>query len=185
MSRSDELAEAVENDDKTIDMLEISIEQKCLELIARRQPMASDLRFITSVMKINNDLERIGDMAGSIAHKAKILNRLPVIRTVADVPVMAAAIHDMLKKSAQALTGRDSGLARQICCMDKDIDAIYVRLFRETLACMSAGQESVRAGIEVVMIAKHLERMADHVTNIAEDIVYMVEAKTIKHKFEN
>jgi phosphate transport system protein len=184
VNRVDELAEAVEEDDEQVDMLEITIERQCLELLARRQPIAIDLRFITSVMKINSDLERVGDLAGNIAHKARILNKLPVLKPLIDIPKMAESIRGMLRDAVTALVDKNSGLARKICDRDAEIDGLYVQIFREVLTHMMEDSGNIKTGIELILIAKHLERMADHITNVAEDIVYMVDAKTIKHQFE-
>jgi len=184
VNRVDELAEAVEEDDEQIDMLEITIDKQCLELLARRQPIAIDLRFITSVMKINSDLERIGDLAGNIAHKARILNKLPKLKPLIDIPKMADIIREMLKGVMTALVDMNSELARKICDRDSEIDGLYVQVFREVLTHMMADTKNIKTGIELILVAKHLERMADHITNVAEDIVYMVDAKTIKHQYE-
>ena len=184
VARVDELAEAVEEDDEQIDMLEIEIERQCHELLVRRQPIAIDLRFITSVMKINNDLERIGDLAGNIAHKARILNKMPKLKPFIDIPKMADKIRGMLRETVTALVERNSELARKTCEADTEVDGLYVQVFREVLTYMMEDTSNIKTGIEIILIAKHLERMADHVTNIAEDIVYMVDAKTIKHNFE-
>ena len=184
VDRSDELAEAVEDDDEQIDMLEIEVEKQCLELLARRQPIAIDLRFITSVMKINSDLERIGDLAANIAHKSRILIKYPQLKPLIDIPKMAEIVRSMLKDSISALISNDSALARKICSRDTDVDGFYVQIFREVLTYMMESSNNIKTGIELILIAKHIERMADHVTNIDEDIVYMVDAKTIKHHFE-
>lgn len=184
VNRLDELAEAVEEDDERIDMMEITIDRQCLELLARRQPIAIDLRFITSAMRINSDLERIGDLAGNIAHKARILNKLPVLKPLIDIPTMAHRIREMLKDAINALVDMNSEQARKVCDRDDEIDGLYVQVFREVLTYMMEDTNNIKTGIELILVAKHLERMADHVTNIAEDIVYMVDAKTIKHQFE-
>lgn len=184
VERSDELAEAVEDDDEMIDMLEIEIEKQCLELLARRQPIANDLRFVTSVMKINSDLERIGDLAVNIAHKTRILIKYPQLKPLIDIPKMAEIVRTMLKDSIGALVSNNTDLARKILTRDTDVDGLYVQIFREVLTYMMENSNNIKTGIELILIAKHIERMADHVTNIDEDIVYMVDAKTIKHHFE-
>jgi len=184
VERSDELALAVEEDDEQMDMLEIEIEKQCLELLARRQPIANDLRFVTSVMKINSDLERMGDLAANIAHKTRILIKYPLLKPLIDIPKMAETVRSMLKDSISALIENNSDLARKIVERDTKVDGLYVQVFREVLTYMMQDSNNIKSGIELIMIAKHLERMADHITNIDEDIVYMVDAKTIKHDFE-
>ncbi|MGD0566091.1 MAG: phosphate signaling complex protein PhoU [Candidatus Goldiibacteriota bacterium] len=184
VERKEDLAAEVENQDSAIDMLEIEIDMLCLDLLARRQPIAIDLRFIASVMKINSDLERIGDLAANIAHKTQILVKYPVLKPLIDIPKMGELVRGMLKDSITALVDKNSELARNITARDTMVDDLYVQVFREVLTHMMEDNENIKTGIELILIAKHLERMADHVTNVAEDIVYMVEGKTIKHKFE-
>jgi phosphate transport system protein len=184
VERKEELAAEVEKEDSAIDMLEIEVDMLCLDLLARRQPIAIDLRFIASVMKINSDLERIGDLAANIAHKTLILINYPQLKPLIDIPKMGDLVRSMLKDSITALVDKNSELARTITPRDKDVDDLYVQVFREVLTHMMEDNENIKNGIELILISKHLERMADHVTNIAEDIVYMVEGKTIKHNFE-
>jgi phosphate transport system protein len=184
IERNAEMAQSVEDDDNAIDMLEIEIDMLCLDLLARRQPIAIDLRFITSVMKINGDLERIGDLAANIGHKTKILIKYPQLKPLIDVPKMAELVRSMLKDAITALVGKNSEIARAITSRDSEVDNLYVQVFREILTYMMEDSENIKTGIEIILIAKHVERMADHITNVAEDIVYMVEGKTIKHKFE-
>ncbi|HDQ26664.1 MAG TPA: phosphate signaling complex protein PhoU [bacterium] len=182
--RDEALAEEVEKADEVVDLLEIEIDKQCLDLMARRQPLAIDLRFITSVMKINNDLERIGDLATTIAHKSRILLKYPPLKPLIDIPRMADMVREMIKESVNALVERDSVKAMKIIEMDNEVDSLYVQVFREILTYMMENNENIKSGIELILIAKYIERMADHVTNIAEDIVYMIEGKTIKHGFE-
>jgi phosphate transport system protein len=184
VERKEELALEVENQDSAIDMLEIEIDMLCLDLLARRQPIAIDLRFIASVMKINSDLERIGDLAANIGHKTQILLKYPLLKPLIDIPKMGDLIRGMLKDSITALVEKNSELARNITTRDTLVDDLYVQVFREVLTHMMEDNENIKTGIELILVAKHLERMADHITNVAEDIVYMVEGKTIKHKFE-
>ena len=184
LERKEDLAIEVENEDNAIDMVEIEGDMLCLDLLARRQPIAIDLRFITSVMKINSDLERIGDLAANIGHKVQILLKYPQLKPLIDIPRMAELVRAMLKDSITALVDKNTELARNITARDHEVDELYVQVFREVLTHMMDDNENIKNGIELILIAKHLERMADHVTNIAEDIVYMVEGKTIKHQFE-
>jgi phosphate transport system protein len=184
VDRDEELAGVVENDDDYIDALELEIDRFCLELLARRQPIATDLRFITSVMKINNDLERIGDHAANIAHKARILAQYPKLKPLVYIPKMGEIAKDMLKDAINALVNKDSELARKMVLKDEDVDKLYVQIYRDAIDSMMEDREKIKSGTELIMIAKHFERMADYITNLAEDIVYMVEGKTIKHGFE-
>ncbi len=182
--RDAELAEKIIEKDEEIDMLEIEIDRQCLELIAKRQPIAVDLRFLTSVMKINNDLERVGDLAIHVARRSISLAKFRPIKPLIDIPDMTEKAMKMLKDAMAALVERDSEKAREICERDADIDRIYVQNFREVLTYMMEDKENIKAGIHLILSAKQIERMADHITNIAEDIVYLVEGKTIKHHME-
>ncbi len=184
VNRDSALAEKVIDDDETIDMLEIAIDRQCLELLAKRQPIAIDLRMITSLMKINSDLERIADLAINIAYSAVSINKQPALKPLIDIPKMAEITRIMLKDSMLSFVEQDSGRAREICTRDMEVDRIYVQLFREIITYMMEDTKAIKRGIQLIFVAKHIERMADHVTNIAEDVVYMVEGKTIKHSFE-
>ena len=182
--RDANLAAEIIEKDEAIDMLELEIDRQCLELIAKRQPIAVDLRIVTSIMKINSDLERIGDLAIHIAHRAKSLSKLKPLKPLIDIPKMAENARAMLKQAMKALVEKDSDAARKVCDKDKDVDELYVQNFREVLTYMLEDKENIKAGIHLILSSKQIERMADHVTNIAEDVVYMVEGKTIKHNME-
>jgi len=182
--RDEESAARVIEKDEAIDMLEIEVDRQCLELIAKRQPIAVDLRFITSIMKINSDLERIGDLAIHIAHRTKSISKLKPLKPLIDIPKMAEKTRGMLKDAMNALVDKNAELARAICERDSEIDGLYVQNFREILTYMMEDRENIKAGIHLILCSKQIERMADHVTNIAEDIVYLVEGKTIKHHME-
>ncbi|MFP4465847.1 MAG: phosphate signaling complex protein PhoU [Candidatus Goldiibacteriota bacterium] len=184
VDRNGELAEEVLGSDDAIDLLEIVIDKQCLELLAKRQPVAVDLRFITSVQKINSDLERIGDLCINVASASKYLAKHPQLKPLIDIPQMADITRSMLKDTMLALVDRDSKLARKIVEQDEEVDRLYVQNFREILSYMLEDNNNIKRGLRLILTAKHIERMADHVQNIAEDIVYMVEATTIKHHYE-
>ncbi len=184
IQKDEKLADEVEKADEEIDNYENEIDKYCLELLARYQPAAIDLRFITSIMKINNDIERIGDLATTIAHKAKII----IKQTPVEVPKKILEIHkniqNMLKDVIAALLDIDSEKAMEICKRDKSIDEMYVETFREIIDIIVKGDLSVKAGIELILTIKYMERIADHITNIAEDIYYLGRGESIKHKKE-
>ncbi|MBN2754384.1 MAG: phosphate signaling complex protein PhoU [Candidatus Goldbacteria bacterium] len=185
VERDSELAEKVIENDQEIDLLEIMIDRQCLELLAKRQPMAVDLRFITSIQKINNDLERIGDLAINVAYASKYLSKHPPLKPMIIIPAMAEETRQMLKDAMLSFVDENSALAREICKKDSQIDELYVQNFREILTYMMEDTNNIKRGIRLILVSKHIERMADHITNIAEDIVYMIDGKTIKHHFED
>jgi phosphate transport system protein len=185
VDRDSDLAEKVIENDQEIDLLEIMIDRQCLELLAKRQPMAVDLRIITSIQKINNDLERIGDLAINVAYASKYLSKHPPLKPMIIIPAMAEETRQMLKDAMLSFVDENSSLAREICKKDSQIDELYVQNFREVLTYMMEDTNNIKRGIRLILVSKHIERMADHITNIDEDIVYMIDGKTIKHHFED
>ena len=181
MERNAELAYKVIKSDDAINMLEIEIDDLCLKLLALYQPTAGDLRFITSSMKITSDLERIGDLAVNIGQRTLDLLKVPPLKLRIDIPKMAVAAQGMLKDSLNAFVNKDSKLAYEVCKRDDEVDDLNHEIFMELLACQPEDQPSVERAIDLVLVAKNLERVADHSTNICEDIIYMVDGKVIKH----
>jgi len=184
IEKDEKLAEDVEKTDEEIDRYENEIDKFCLELLARYQPAAIDLRLITSIMKINNDVERIGDLATTIAHKAKIIMRQQPISIPQNIMKIYQDIKEMLKDVVNALVDINESKAKEICKRDKIIDEMYVETFRQIIDLIINGNLSVKAGIELILTIKYLERIADHITNIAEDVVYLASGESIKHKKE-
>lgn len=180
--KNEKLADDIEMKDEEVDNYENEIDKFCLELLVRYQPAAIDLRYITSIMKINNDVERIGDLATTIAHKAKIISKEAVV----DVPENINEIYKIIKKMiinvTAALDEINAEKAKEICKIDKLIDEMYVETFRQIIDLIVKSKLSVKAGIELILSIKYLERIADHITNMAEDIVYMAKGESIKHK---
>ncbi len=181
IDRNSELAYKVIKSDDVINMLEIEIDDLCLKLLALYQPTAGDLRFITSTLKINNDLERIGDLAVNIGQRTLDLIKVPPLKLRIDIPKMAEAAQGMLRDSLNAFVTKDSKLAYEVCKRDDEVDDLDHEIFMELLACKVEDQSSVERIIDLVLVAKNLERVADHSTNICEDIIYMVDGKVIKH----
>jgi arsenate reductase len=184
IEKNEELANQVEKTDEEVDNFENEIDQFCLELLARYQPAAIDLRFITSIMKINNDVERIGDLATTIAHKAKIIMKHQPVEIPQNIIKIHNDIKEMLKDVINSLIEKNENKAKEICQRDKKIDELYVETFRQILDLIINGNLNVKAGIELILTIKYLERIADHITNIAEDVVYLVSGESIKHKKE-
>jgi len=181
MERNLEAADAIAHGDEEVNALQIEIDDRCIKLLALQQPMASDLRLITSAMKINADLERIGDQAVNIAQRALELGREPQLKPYVDLPRMAEKAQRMVKESLDAFVSRDTALAREVCGEDSAVDALREQVFRELLTFMMEDPRTIPRAIRLILISRFLERVADHATNIAEMVIYMVESKMVRH----
>ncbi|MGD0918782.1 MAG: phosphate signaling complex protein PhoU [Thermodesulfobacteriota bacterium] len=181
VKRDSELAQKTFEGEDRINKLEITIEDMCLKLLALRQPMAADLRFITSAMKIITDLERIGDQAVNIAERAILLNQEPQLKPYIDIPRMAQIAQSMVKEVLDAFVNRDSKLARSVCERDDLVDGLNDQVFRELLTYMISDPKTIMRAAHLMIVCRCLERIADHATNIAEDVIFMVDALVIKH----
>lgn len=177
------VGQVFEQEDR-INLLEIEIDEVCMRLLALRQPMAGDLRFIASAMKIGSELERIGDQSVNIAERTIELLKVPQLKPLIDIPRMAGLVQAMVVDSINAFVNRDAELARQICARDDEVDQINHQIFRELLTYMMEDPATIPRAVELILIGRHLERIADHATNIGEDVIYMVKGKTIKHHIE-
>jgi len=175
------MAKKVIDLDREIDRMEIDLEEDGLKILALYQPVAIDLRFIIAVLKINNDLERIGDLAVNIAERSLFLCERPRMQIPDDIPFMAAQAQQMLRKSLDALINLDSGLAREVCRCDDVIDARHSQLFEKIESEIRRDISKIEFLIQVLSISRYLERIADHSTNIAEDVIYMVEGVIARH----
>lgn len=184
-NRDKELALGVITNDRKIDMLELDIDEKCIDLIARYQPMAGDLRFITTAMKINSDLERIADLSVDICQRIAELIDKPVLKPLVDIPKLAAVAKTMVKESIDSFVNKDAGLARKVICADAEADRLR-NLVQEELIndYMARDASTVHRAVPLLLIARYFERICDHATNIAEDVAYMVEGKVLKHHKE-
>ena len=181
LERDGDLAREVIERDTQVNAYDVEIDEKCVELLALYQPTAGDLRFITTAMKIVTDLERIGDQAVNIAQRALELNQEPQLKPYIDLPRMAENAQRMVKESLDAYVGRDTALARRVCAADADVDALKEQIFRELLTFMMEDARTIPRAIRLILISRFLERVADHATNIAEMVVYMVESKMVRH----
>ncbi|MCJ7586398.1 MAG: phosphate signaling complex protein PhoU [Candidatus Aminicenantes bacterium] len=177
------VGQVFEQEDR-INLLEIEIDEVCMRLLALRQPMAGDLRFITSAMKIGSELERIGDQSVNIAERTTELLKVPQLKPLIDIPRMAGLAQAMVVDSINAFVNRDAELARQICARDDEVDQINHQIFRELLTYMMEDPATIPRAVELILIGRHLERIADHATNIGEDVIYLVKGKSIKHHIE-
>jgi phosphate transport system protein len=179
--RNTSLAERTIAEDNQINEIELGIDEQCLELLALHQPMAADLRFITSAMRINTDLERIGDQAVNIAERVIALNREPQLKPYIDIPRMAEITQSMVKDVLDAFVNGDAQLARSVCERDDQVDALNDQVFRELLTYMISDPQTITRSVHLILVSRCLERIADHATNIAEGVIFMVKALVIKH----
>jgi phosphate transport system protein len=174
---------AVIDNDAKIDRLELDIDEKCVDLIARHQPMAGDLRFITTGMKINAELERIADLAVDIAQRTLEIVGKPLLKPLIDIPKLAAVAQNMVKSAIDSFVSGDIELAKKVMSSDSEADRLR-NLIQEELVSdymVKDGSTAPRA-VQLLLIARFLERICDHATNIAEDVIYMVQAEVVKHK---
>lgn len=173
VQRNPDLAQEVIKLDDVVDSLDLAIETKCIELIATQQPMAKDLRVIGTALKIITDVERIGDYAVDIARKAIILAPLPPLKPYEDVPKMAELVQEMLSRGLRAYQNRDVEEAREVGKVDHEVDRLYNLTFDELIEYMKKNPENVERAAHLLLVARYFERIGDHITNIAERIVYM------------
>ena len=181
IERDDALAQEVIERDQQVNAYDVEVDETCVSLLALHQPAAGDLRFITTAMKIVTDLERIGDQAVNIAQRALELNREPQLKPYIDLPRMAAKSQQMVKDSLDAFVARDAGLARDVCARDSEVDALKEQVFRELLTFMMGDPKTIARALHLILVSRFLERVADHATNIAEMVVYLVESKMVRH----
>lgn len=184
--RDQDMAEDVIASDINIDQMEVDVEEECLKILALYQPVAADLRFIITCLKINNDLERIGDLAVNIAERGMFLASHPIPVTIPfDFSNMAEKTQNMLRKSLNALVNMDKEIAKEVCDADDQIDAINRDMYNLIKQFTKSNPELIEHLIHLLSISRHLERIADHTTNIAEDVIYMVEGRIIRHQAES
>jgi len=177
-----ELARWIIESDTEIDNAEVEVEEECLKIMALHQPVAVDLRFISAIIKINNDLERVGDEAVNIAERVANIARRPPVRVPFEYSTMAEKTEAMLHNSLDALVNLDADLAYKVCLSDDEVDDINRDIYEKIREVIKANPDRVRYLINHLFIARHLERIADHATNIAEEVIYMVEGKIPRHK---
>ncbi|HTN53581.1 MAG TPA: phosphate signaling complex protein PhoU [Anaeromyxobacter sp.] len=179
--RDSALAEQVKTKDREINRMEVGVDGACRRILALRQPAASDLRFITTALKIVTDLERMGDLAVNIAERALDLNQAPALGPMHDLSKLADLSEAQLQKALDAFVSRDVGKAEEVLRGDDLLDALYLKIFNDLLAIMMEDPRTIRRATSVMFAAKHLERFGDHATNLAEMVVYMVRGEDIRH----
>jgi phosphate transport system protein len=181
VERNDDLARLTIDRDHTVNRMDVEIDELCIRLLALHQPTARDLRLITTGLKITTDMERIGDMAVNVCERALELNREPQLKPFIDIPRMADVAQQMLRESLDAFVREDVELALKVCRDDDVIDDLNDQLFRELLSYMMEDPKTVTRSIRLLFVSKYFERIADHATNIAEMVVFMVKGKSIRH----
>ena len=182
LERNSELARKVINDDAEIDKLDNELEDRCVRILALRQPTAIDLRFITTAIKINGHMERIGDMAVNIAEKAIMLNEEPQLKPYIDLPRMAELVGEMIKYSLDALVRNDLALAEKVWQKEQIVDDLNEQIFRELLTFMIEDPKVIHRAILIMQISKNLERIADHAKGVADMVIYLVTGESVRHQ---
>lgn len=181
VDRDSELAQVIIERDHEVNRLDVEIDDICIKLLALHQPAGRDLRFITTGLKITTDLERIGDMAVNICERALELNQEPQLKPYIDIPRMARVSQRMIRESLDAFVREDTDLALKVCKDDDEVDQLNVQIFRETLSFMLENAQTISRATKIASVSKYLERIADHATNIAEMVIFMVKGKSIRH----
>ncbi len=182
--RDESLARRVIEGETRMNAMEVDVEEECLKILALHQPVAADLRYIIAVLKINHDLERIGDLAVHVAERALFLCKEPPLGVPFRLGEMADKAQLMLKKVLDAFVGMDATAARAVCMADREIDEMNRDVFRQVKKAVEQTPSRFEALLQVLHIARHLERIADHATNIAEDLIYLVEGRIVRHTDE-
>lgn len=181
VDRDSGLALQVIENDKEINAYDVKIDEECIRLLALKQPMGKDLRFITTAMKITTDMERIADNAVNIAERAVELNREPVLKPYIDIPRMSKIAQGMVIDTIDAFVSENTSLAKDVIMRDDQVDDLNSAVCEELMEMMIRDPSTITRVVKVTYVSKYLERIADHATNIAEDVIYMVEGKIIRH----
>jgi phosphate transport system protein len=176
-----DLAEEVIRDEPKVNRMEMEIDGLVTRLLALRQPVARDLRLLTAALKINNDLERIGDLANHIAERSLSLMHHPLVKPMTDIPKMASLVQSMLLKCLDSYVNGDADLAHTVLLSDAEVDALRDAVYNELLEIMQRDPSLVTTAIDLIFVARNLERIGDHATNIAEDVVFLVKGIDVRH----
>jgi phosphate transport system protein len=173
--------DAVLSGDEPINDLHMEVDDRCFKLLALHQPMAADLRVIVAAVKINTDLERVGDLAVNIAEAGKRYLQHPPVKPLIDIPRMGDLAQKMLRDALDAFVRRDMALAEAVLAADDTLDALKTQIFRELLTYMLQDPETIEPALDLILISRHLERIGDHATNVAEDVIFILSAKDVRH----
>ena len=177
-------ADEVFRNEARINAIEVEIDEFAINLLALHQPMAADLRLIVAALKINTDLERMGDLSVNIAQRALSLMEEPVIKPMIDIPHIAGLVQSMVRKSLDAFVTRDADLARSVLASDDAVDSLRTATYHELVSYMERDPENIKAALDLLAITRNLERLADHSTNIAEDVLFLVKGIDVRHHAE-
>ncbi len=181
VERDHDLIDKVMVGDEPLNSLHIEIDNRCFTLLALYQPLAADLRTIVSAVKINTDLERVGDLAVNIAEAARRYASHAPVKKLIDIPRMASIAQSMLRDALDAFVRRDLGLARRVLNEDDKLDALKTQIFRELLTYMLQDPATIEPALDLILVSRHLERIGDHATNVAEDVIFIVSARDVRH----
>jgi phosphate transport system protein len=181
VERHEEDARRIIATDSEVNDLQMDVDDRCLRLLATQTPLAGDLRLITSAMKINADLERIGDLAVNVAENALTLIPQAPLKPLIDIPKMAAVTEGMIRDALDAFVKRDAALAREVLGRDDEVDDLKEQVFRELLTYMMADPGTIQRALALILVSRNLERIADHATNIAEDVIFITEGRDVRH----
>ncbi len=184
VQKDEALAREVQASEIRINQIEIEVDDAAVSLLALQQPMAADLRFIIASIKINNDLERMGDLAVNIAERALSLLNEPIVKPMIDIPHIAGLVQSMVRKSLDSFVTRDADLARSVLASDNAVDDLRNASFHELISFMEHDPANIRQSIDLLSIVRNLERIADHATNIAEDVLFLVKGIDVRHHAE-
>jgi phosphate transport system protein len=181
VTRDERVAERVPEYEEELNRLQIEIDEEALHLLATQQPVANDLRFILTATKINSELERIGDLAINITENVHILAGQPPLKPLIDIPRMADLARQMVRGSLDAFVADDAAAAQRVILTDDQVDALKDQVLRELLTYMMADPKAIERALALILISRHLERIADHATNIAEAVIYMIQGRDVRH----
>jgi phosphate transport system protein len=180
-SRDAAMIDDVITGDEPINQLHIELDRRAFQLLALYQPMAVDLRAIVAAVKINTDLERVGDLAVNIAEASRRYTQHPPVKKLIDIPRMGQIAQGMLRDALDAYVRREPALAREVLNRDDELDALKTQIFRELLTYMLQDPSTIEPALDLILISRHLERIGDHATNVAEDVIFMVSARDVRH----
>ena len=182
--RDEKQAQQVLENEARINQMQIEIDERATRLLALEQPVAKDLRFITAAIKIDSDLERMGDEAVNIVERSLSLMREPPVTALVDIPYMASVAESMVRKALDSFVKKDADVARAVLVADDEVDELWHTIFQELVSFMQSRPDSVPQGVSLIFVAHNLERIADHATNIAEDVIYLVQGVDVRHHSE-
>ena len=181
VERKEDIIDTIYKNEDEINLLQVEIDDRAVKMIALHQPAAVDLRFLLAAIKINSELERMGDMAINICQNAKELINKPQLKPLIDLPTMSEVARQMVKDSLDAFVRQDAKLAKSVCERDDEVDDLKDKIFHELLTLMTSDSKNIERAMDLILISRHIERIADHATNIGEEVIFIVQGKDIRH----